>query len=867
MGLTRQQREAYQTIKDWSLDSTSFVIGPYGVPKLSQQQLALCKDYDLMNRAKALDYDLRTGVKEDTIIERFGTCEMTDQEKEYASKYGISVRSGKGCLAWGTPIIKYNGDIVESQDVKVGDVLMGPDSTPKVVTQLFGGRQTMYRVEYNNGESYEVNEDHILSLMATGTKKGYKTGEITNVPLKEYLKWDKTKKLCHAGYRVPVEKFGCDELKLSKYFDPYLIGLWLGDGDKNGTSLVNIDKEVVDHIKWYASKHRFKYKNRIVKEHVLSYMHSRNNPLLDLLRDLGIWRNKHIPKKLLTANKSIRLELLAGLIDSDGHLDKRNRRTFEITQKREHLAKDIQFLCRSLGLRCNIKEKHIKGYGIYYRMCIGGNTQIIPCKVKRKQALPGNPKTLTMGIKVTKLEEDNYYGFSLYGPDKRFLLGDFTVTHNTGKDAVAAMLIPHFLLCYKGARVICTAPTEKQLKTVLWVEISKWLNEIDADGKQRVSVKDWFGWQSERFFLTQAPTQSFAFWKTAPQQAEGYQAGSFLGSHSDNMLIVLDEASAIPDFVIEPLMSTLTGRRNWILQIFNPIRSGGYAYESQVGKYRHMWVRHHWNAEDSDIVSPAHIEREKAAHGEDSDYYRINVKGEFPVISDDCVIPRNWAEAAIGRDLEPGEDAKVITAVDVARHGGDDSVILTKIGPKVARIRTFRKVDSLTIAGYITEEIEYMESNVCLIDATGLGWGVYDQLKRSTGNCKLKPVEVAKSATDITKFEKLRDELWWKCRQDFEDGTIGIPAFEEQEIKREKIEDMINELSQVKYEVKPNGKIKIESKKEMKRRLGSDASPNLADALVLTYMEKPQKTRTRKDPYEETYEIQQRITENSWLSA
>lgn len=338
------------------------------------------------------------------------------------------------CLGIDTPVMMYDGSIKPVQDIKVGEFLMGDDSTPRRVLSTCRGREQLYKVVPKKGDSYIVNESHILSLKASITKSGYKKGEIVDISVTDYLKLPKTyhgRSGSLLGYRVPVE-FPHKNVG----FDPYMIGLWLGDGSSSDTKITtqnaNIIKYMVDKCSEYNMYVRYSSKY----DYRLSSI-DRINPMMSELRKQDLLNNKHIPDDYKYNSRKVRLAVLAGLIDSDGSL---SGNCFDIIQKNERLLDDIIYLARSLGFsaykqKCkkSCMYKGEKREGTYYRTNIHGNgIEEIPTIVKRKQAIERKQikDNLVTRIHLEKLEVGDYYGFEIDG-NHRFLLGDFTVTHNT----------------------------------------------------------------------------------------------------------------------------------------------------------------------------------------------------------------------------------------------------------------------------------------------------------------------------------------------------------------------------------------------------------------------------------------------------
>ena len=351
------------------------------------------------------------------------------------------------CTSKNTPIMMYDGSIKMVQDIKVGDQLMGDDSTPRNVLSLARGREMMYDIIPNKGDKYTVNESHILSLKcSTNHSKKYRKGEIYDISVKDYLNLPKC---FHGrggpllGYRVPII-FPKKDIDI----DPYILGYWLGDGNSGNAGITSEEYEVVCYFKEYCEKINcdiIQNKDSITTRHSLHYSISGKqinnkrtpNVLLNNLRKYNLLNNKHIPHDFKCNSRENRLELLAGLIDSDGSLMGNG---YDIIQKNEKLLDDIIYLARSLGFAAYKNEckksciyKGEKREGTYYRTFIHGKgLEEIPVKCERKKCLPRKQikDPLVTRIKVIKKEEDDYYGFELDG-NRRYVLGDFTVTHNT----------------------------------------------------------------------------------------------------------------------------------------------------------------------------------------------------------------------------------------------------------------------------------------------------------------------------------------------------------------------------------------------------------------------------------------------------
>lgn len=422
----------------------------------------------------------------------------------------------------------------------------------------------------------------------------------------------------------------------------------------------------------------------------------------------------------------------------------------------------------------------------------------------------------------------------------------------TGKDTFAALAILWFMTCFPFPKIPCTAPSAHQLRDVLWSEISKWYRQSKLYDKNNPK-NSLFELQSDKFFMKEHKGKEwFAVARTVnTKDSAEAQAKTLDGFHSDYMMFVVDEADGIPAPVFISFDSTLTQLCNFVLLIFNPTKRTGYAIESQQ-KNRTDWICLNWNAEESALVNPNQIER-YAKYGKESNTYRIYVKGLPPLAEVDALIPWDWVMDAVGREIDVDKNMPIVFGVDVARFGNDKSIILIRQGAIILEILEYRKIDTMQLTGWVVQTISDYEPKGVFIDVIGLGSGVYDRLNELQH--RVYPVNVAMKSLEPEKFKRLRDELWWKVRKKFEEGTIKIPNDDE----------LISELSSIKYKHESDGSIKIESKIEMKKR--GLSSPDKADALALTFSENDSFFMPPvRDPYDEHEEDEVFAGEDSFMA-
>jgi len=347
------------------------------------------------------------------------------------------------CLGKDTPVMMSDGKIKLVQDIVVGDKLMGDDSTPRNVISLARGSEQLYKVIPTKGDPYIVNESHILSLKVSKTNQyhGKQNGDVVDLQLRDYLSLPKYHKESLKGYRVGIT-FPHKDVP----FDPYLFGYWLGDGTSSKTQITTSDIEIVDHFRSKLSdinleiiKGSDTYGWNIRSNQSKNHTSPRgSNSFLTFLKEYNLLNNKHIPDIYKYNSREIQLSVLAGILDADGYVD---CNCYDICLVNEQLLDDVIYISRSLGFAA-YKKKCIKTCtngkngpvcGTYYRTNIHGQgLEEIPVILNRRKTIGRSQlkNALHTGITIEPIGEGDYYGFEIDG-NHRFLLGDFTVTHNT----------------------------------------------------------------------------------------------------------------------------------------------------------------------------------------------------------------------------------------------------------------------------------------------------------------------------------------------------------------------------------------------------------------------------------------------------
>ena len=385
--------------------------------------------------------------------------------------------------------------------------------------------------------------------------------------------------------------------------------------------------------------------------------------------------------------------------------------------------------------------------------------------------------------------------------------------HGTGKSTAASWAMLWFFLMRMPNKVVVTAPTSSQLFDALFAELKRWINELPPAFEQAINVK------SDRVEHIAAPSEMFISARTS--RAETPEA--LAGVHSEHVMLVVDEASGVPEQVFEAAAGSMSGHSAVTIMLSNPTRSSGTFYESQTRLSDSWWTRR-WSCVDSPLVSDEFVEEMRQRYGEESNAFRIRVLGEFPLADDDTIIPFHLVESATHRDIEISEETKAVWGLDVARFGTDCTALCKREGPVVTEIRSWRGLDLMQTVGRVVAEYEALSPSKrpreILVDSIGLGSGVVDRLREL--DLPVRGINVAESPSMKETYTNLRSELWFKAKAWLEDRSCKLPQNDK----------LIAELTSIRYSFTSSGKMKAESKDEMRRR--GLSSPDLADAFCLT---------------------------------
>ncbi len=295
----------------------------------------------------------------------------------------------------------------------------------------------------------------------------------------------------------------------------------------------------------------------------------------------------------------------------------------------------------------------------------------------------------------------------------------------------------------------------------------------------------------------------------------------------------MDEAPGVDPKIYEAAQGILTQAHSKALLIGNPTSPSGPFFDCFKNK---LWTTFHISCYDSPAIRDPEsypalttmkwIEERKEAWGEYSPMFISRVKGEFPLEGEDTLITLNWVERAVKRWHDNAKMKRITEhcylGLDVARYGTNKTVLTNFVPPRVKHMKSIQNRSTMEAVNLVIQEAisEGAKLQQVTTDDTGVGGGVTDRLREL--NYPVIPVNFSQKPSDPMHFRSIRDEMYWHLRELFRSDEIEIPPNE----------NLMAQLSAIKYKVNPKrGYIEIETKEEMKKR-GLD-SPDEVDSLAI----------------------------------
>lgn len=389
--------------------------------------------------------------------------------------------------------------------------------------------------------------------------------------------------------------------------------------------------------------------------------------------------------------------------------------------------------------------------------------------------------------------------------------------HGIGKSAEISMLTEWAQSTCEDAKVVVTAGTGTQLSTKTMPEVQKWFRKaVNAS---------W--WDINATSIRFKSEKRQAFWRADAITWSEHNTEPFAGLHNQGkrILLVFDEASAIADKVWEVAEGAMTDENTEIIWIAfgNPTQNTG-RFRECFGRFKHRWKTFQIDSRTVEGTNKEQIQKWIEDYGEDSDFVRVRVKGEFPRAGSTQFIASDVVARCRKYQAEGFEHLPKILSVDVARFGDDQTVIGDRQGRKARVLKKFRGLDTVQVAERVIEILESDPHDATVIDGDGLGAGVIDHLAHRGYGLSEGVFEFHGGAVprDGAKYFNRRAEAWGLMR-DALNADMEIPDDPELE----------TDLTGPQYGFSAKQQIQLERKEDMKKR--GLASPDCGDMLAMTF--------------------------------
>lgn len=387
--------------------------------------------------------------------------------------------------------------------------------------------------------------------------------------------------------------------------------------------------------------------------------------------------------------------------------------------------------------------------------------------------------------------------------------------HGIGKSALVSFIILWAVSTFEDTKGVVTANTENQLKTKTWAELAKWF--------RLCITRDWFELTATALFSKDPDHEKTWRIDMVPWSERNTEAFAGLHNKGKRILLVFDEASAIPDLIWEVSEGALTDEGTEIIWCCfgNPTKNTG-RFRDCFRRFRHRWVTRQIDSRTVKMTNKAQLQKWVDDYGEDSDFVRVRVRGVFPETAANALLGPEDYERSTRRHYNPqqyGYAAKIL-GVDVARQGSDRTVIFPRQGLVAFKPKVLRIPDTMLVADQVAKAADKWGADAIFVDGTGgYGAGVIDRLRQL--GYVVHEVQFSGRATDPRYFNK-RSEMAFEMAKWIKDQGGALPD----------IQDLEVELCALTYRYQGD-KFRLSEKEEIREEIGE--SPDLADALGLTF--------------------------------
>jgi len=737
---------------------------------------------------------------------------------------------------------KNNTIPVKAKDVKVGDTILGKNKPTKVIAIANQPRMKMYKVTLDDGSALVVNGAHLFTVSdgqirkklnkRVGYDKNSEEGKWETIDVNEMIVrgtrlWNKNPE---RRFRLPIQSVKGSK----KVADAYTVGVWYGDGTRNTSHYTKPD----DFIAYKIGTNGYS---------VSTPQNDRGRRNVKLLKkrlnELGVpvTTKEHLPSNFLTWDFESRVELLRGLMDTDGYCEKLGHAEFSTSIS--SLADDVALLIRSLGGKTSIRVKEKTFYNdddgnrVYckpsYRLTVSTtfNPFSLPRKAERYKTPTQDRYLYRFVDTIEYLRDDESVCFEVDAEDNLFLAGEGMIaTHNS---SLMSRLILWFLFSFPLSKIPCTAPTADQLFAVLWSEINLVLSMMKPE------FAEMFEWETK---FVRVKEHSQVWYARAKTSSKG-ETGSLSGIHSDFMASFADESYDIEDEVFHVAEATQTGDKSLMVLVGNAVYDHGYFYDC-FNKNADGWIRITMNAEESPIVNQSLIESQRKMYGVKSNHYRASILGEFPIAS--AIDVDGWyrlfSDDWINEVMVSDEDDKYqqlfednafrrqesFLGVDPSGEGTDEAVgyIRNMSAAKLVFHNEHASIRGTALSVIGTIETYAMNGQYDVVcDNFGVGAELSQEVMIQSNsqyvidgrNVGDKPEDILDQSVYLNERARMYDALYWWGKRG---GKILYDDV------------LAEELKTIFVRKSETGKKQIMPKREMRKR--GYRSPNRCDALAQT---------------------------------
>ena len=384
--------------------------------------------------------------------------------------------------------------------------------------------------------------------------------------------------------------------------------------------------------------------------------------------------------------------------------------------------------------------------------------------------------------------------------------------HGIGKSGLVAWIILWAMSTMADTKGVVTANTETQLKTKTWAELAKWY--------RMCVTKEWFTLTATALFSSDKEFEKTWRFDMIPWSEKNPEAFAGMHNRGKRILLIFDEASSIDNLIWEVSEGALTDTETEIIWLAfgNPTKNTG-RFRECFGVYKHRWHTSKIDSRTAKMTNKDKLQEWIDDYGEDSDFVRVRVRGEFPRAGTAQFIGNDIVDDAVDREIEVPFGASKLMGVDVARFGEDQTVITRLHGRKLEEIHAFRGLDTMEVASKVAEFMNIYRPDAVFVDEVGIGAGVVDRLKQL--GFDIIPVTSSNKADDERQYFNKRAEMWGRMKEWLKGADIPNSS------------SLKDDLTGIEYGYDAKMRLQLEKKSDMKKR--GLSSPDEADAIALCF--------------------------------